>query len=94
MTKKVLKFEAFSKFLDSEFFEKPGFYSLYNNEETSLYLIAKTIQESYFQFTNKESQIIYQGEIKRNNNQEISKEIKTEIELMVNYFLSKRDFKI
>ena len=76
---------AFSKLLNGELFEKLGFFSLYNIDKITLSSVAQTIKDSFFKFTKKESHIIYQGKILKNKNPYISKEMKQEIDLMVNY---------
>ena len=82
-------FLEFPRLLNSKFLEKPGFHSLYNSEKNTLYSIAKNIQNSYENLTDKKSKIIYEGNVFNKNEYSTSKLMKKEIDLMVKYFLNK-----
>lgn len=82
-------FLEFPRLLNSKLLEKPGFHSLYNSEKNTLYSIAKNIQNSYENLTNKKSKIIYEGNVFNKNEYSTSELMKNEIDLMVKYFLNK-----
>ena len=82
-----------SKLLNSNLFKKSGFYSLNSTEEISLYYLAKSIQEIFYNITNKETQIIFEGTILENEYYVLKNETRKEIKHMVNFFLNKTNLK-
>ena len=87
---KKIGYVAFSELLNSNIFNIPGFYEIYNKNEISLYSLASTIKKKYEILSGGKFELLFKGQILKNNSQEISNIIKKEIEIMINYFIEKK----
>ena len=82
---KGVSFVPISKLLESELLTCPGFHILNSDKKITLFSIASRILKSYEKITNKKGEIHFNQKYSIYYSP-ISKEIKSEIELMVNFF--------
>lgn len=88
---KCIAFIPISKLLRSNLLSLPGFYVLNSDKKFSLYSIAQSILKSYEAITNKRGEIDFQQTYSTYDYSSISKELKSEIDLMINFFKLKFD---
>ena len=88
---KGIAFIPISKLLRSNLLSLTGFHVLNSDKKFSLYSIAQSILKSYEAITNKRGEIDFQQKYSTYDYSSISKELKSEIDLMVNFFKLKFD---